>query len=50
MICAIPEPIGWMLVGYFAAWVSILTWEVGKTFYLAIRDRLVDDEEEEEDF
>jgi hypothetical protein len=47
MICAIPEPIGWALVGYLAAWTTILGWKVGKTLYLAIKDRLANDEEED---
>jgi hypothetical protein len=47
MIYAIPEPIGWALVGYLAAWATILGWKVGKTLYLAIKDRLANDEEED---
>jgi hypothetical protein len=50
MICAIPEPIGWIVVGYLTAWMTILGWKVGKTLYLAIKDRFAKDEEEEEDF
>lgn len=48
MMYAIPEPVGWILVGYLAAWVSIFGWRVGKTLYLAIKDRLVDDYKEED--
>lgn len=49
MICAIPEPIGWIVVGYLTAWANILGWKLGKILYLAIKDLLADDEEEEED-
>lgn len=50
IICAIPEFIGWMMVGYLTAWVTILDWKVGKILYWTIKDRLANDEEEEEDF
>lgn len=50
MICAIPEPIGWIVVGYLIAWATILGWKLGKILYLAIKDCLANDEEEEEDF
>ena len=44
MICAIPEPIGWILVGYLIAWVGILAWRIGKILYLGLAN------DKEEDF
>ena len=45
-ICAIPENIGWMLVGAVSAYASVAGWMVGKTIYLAIKERMEDDEEQ----
>ena len=44
-ICTIPENIGWMLVGAAGAYASVAGWMVGKTIYLAIKERMKDDEE-----
>jgi hypothetical protein len=45
MICAIPEHIGWMLVGAIDAYATVAGWMLGKTIYLAIKERMEDDEE-----
>lgn len=45
MICAIPEHIGWMLVGAVRAYATVAGWMLGKTIYLAIKERMEDDEE-----
>ena len=45
MICAIPESIGWIIVGALGAYTSVAGWMLGKTIYLAIKERLEDDEE-----
>lgn len=47
MICAIPEPIGWIVVGYLTALATILGWKLGKILYSAIKDRFANDEEED---
>jgi hypothetical protein len=46
MICTIPDPIGWMLVGSLGTLCAIMGWKVGKLIYIAIKERLEDDEEE----
>ena len=48
LLCAIPEHIGWMLVGAVGAYASVAGWMVGKTIYKAIKERFEDDEECEE--
>ncbi len=45
MICAIPEYIGWIIVGATGAYASVAVWMLGKTIYLAIKERMEDDEE-----
>lgn len=46
LICAIPEHIGWMLVGALGAYTSVAGWMVGKTIYKAIVECLEEDEDE----
>ena len=48
MICAIPDHIGWMLVGITGTLCCFMGWKVGKLIYIAIKERLEDDEECEE--
>ena len=45
LIYAIPEYIGWMLVGALGAYVSVAGWMVGKTIYKAIAERFEDEGE-----
>ena len=45
LICRIPDHIGWMLVGALGAYASVMGWKVGKMIYIAIKERLEDDEE-----
>jgi hypothetical protein len=45
LLCAIPDHIGWMLVGALGAYASVAGWMVGKTLFLAIKERWEDDEE-----
>lgn len=45
LICAIPENVGWMIVGAIGAYTSVVGWMVGKAIYLAIKERMEDDEE-----
>ena len=47
LICAIPENVGWMLVGMATTAVIIMGWMVGKAIYLAIKERLADAQEDE---
>jgi hypothetical protein len=44
-ICAIPEEIGWALVGFVGAFTLMLAIQVGKDIVQAIKDRMEDDEE-----
>ena len=46
LICAIPEHIGWMLVGALGAYASVAGWKVGKCIYKAIKERFEEEEEE----
>lgn len=46
LICAIPENVGWMLVGAAGAYASVMGWKVGKLIYIAIKERLGNGEEE----
>ena len=48
MICAIPENVGWMMVGALGMACVIMGWKVGKLIYIAIKERMEDDEEEME--
>lgn len=45
MICAIPEEIGWELVGFAGAFTLIMAIKVGKVIVEAIKERMEDDEE-----
>lgn len=47
LLCAIPDHIGWMLVGAVGAYASVMGWKVGKLIYDSIKERLEDDECEE---
>ena len=47
LICAIPENVGWMLVGAVGAYASVAGWMVGTTIYKAIKERLEENNEEE---
>ena len=46
LINAIPESIGWSMVGYTTAWLHIMMWQLGKCLYLMWKERREDDEEE----
>lgn len=46
LINAIPENIGWGMVGYVTAWLHIMMWQLGKCLYLMWKERREDDEEE----
>ena len=46
MICAIPENVGWMMVGALGMACVIMGWKVGKLIYIAIKERLEDNGEE----
>lgn len=45
LICAIPEYIGWMLVGALGAYASVAGWMLGKIIYKAIAERFEDEDE-----
>jgi hypothetical protein len=45
LICAIPEHIGWMLVGAVGAYTSVAGWMVGKAIYKAIVECIEDEDE-----
>ena len=42
LICAIPENVGWMLVGAVGAYASVAGWMLGTTIYKAIKAPNVD--------
>jgi hypothetical protein len=46
VLCAIPEEIGWVIVGAVGMLTVMVGWKVGKSIFTAIKDRLTDDEEE----
>lgn len=48
MICAIPENVGWTLVGFTACLCCVMAVKLGKIIVQAIKDRLKDEEEGEE--
>ena len=48
LICAIPENVGWMLVGAAGALCAMMGWKVGKMIYIAIKERIEENNEEEE--
>lgn len=47
LLCGIPDHIGWVIVGAVGMLTAIMAAKVGKIIYIAIRDRLTDDEEME---
>ena len=47
LLFGIPEYIGWVIVGAVGMLTAIMATKVGKIIYIAIRDRLTDDEEME---
>ena len=47
LLFGIPENIGWVIVGAMGMLTAIMAAKVGKIIYIAIRDRLTDDEEME---
>ena len=47
LIYRIPGNIGWVIVGAVGMLTAIMAGKVGRIIYMAIRDRLTDDEETE---
>lgn len=47
IICAIPEEIGWVLVGFVGAYDLMMVIKLGKVIVKAIKERLEDDDEED---
>ena len=47
LINAIPDHIGWMMVGALGMACCVMSWQVGKVIYIAIKERMMDDEAEE---
>lgn len=47
MICAIPEEIGWVLVGFIGAFALMMIVKLGKVIVEAVKERLEDDDEED---
>ena len=45
MICAIPEEIGWALVGFVGAFTLMMAIKVGKAILEAIKERMEEDGE-----
>ena len=45
-ICAIPEEIGWALVGASAMLCVVMAVDLGKTIVKAIKERMDEDEDE----
>lgn len=45
MICAIPEEIGWTLVGFIGAFTLMMAVKVGKVIVEVIKERKEDNEE-----
>ena len=43
MICAIPESVGWAIVGATGVVAVMMAVEVGKTIYRAIKSRVEED-------
>ena len=48
MLCRIPDHIGWMMVGATGALCAVMLVVLGRTIYFAIKERLEDDECEEQ--
>ena len=46
MLCKIPENVGWAIVGALGMACVIMGVYVGRIIFIAIKDRLTDDEEE----
>lgn len=46
MICAIPEEIGWVLVGFVGAFALMMAIKLGKVIIEVIKERMEDDEED----
>ncbi|MBO5730271.1 MAG: hypothetical protein J6R67_03660 [Treponema sp.] len=44
LICRIPNHIGWMMVGALSVACWVMSWKVGKLIYMAIKERMEDDE------
>lgn len=49
MVCAIPESVGWVIVGVACMLTSILVIQTGKMIYKAIKDRIECWKEEQEE-
>lgn len=47
-ICSIPENIGWIIVGVAGAFLGMSLIEVFKIAVIAIKERIEDEEDEEE--
>ena len=47
LLFRIPDNIGWVIVGAVGMLTASMAAKVGKIIYIAIRDRLTDDEEME---
>ena len=47
MLCRIPDHIGWMMVGALGVACCVMGWKVGKMIYIAIKERMEDDEDED---
>ena len=47
LLFRIPDNIGWIIVGTLGMLAAIMTAKVGKIIYIAIHDRLTDDEKTE---
>lgn len=48
LICAIPENVGWLLVGALGAYTTVAGWMVCKAIYTAIKERLEERKDNEE--
>ena len=47
LICRIPDHIGWMMVGALGMACWMMGWKVGKMIYIAIKERMEDDGNED---
>ena len=47
LLCKIPDHIGWMVVGSLGTLCWIMGWKVGKLIYIAIKERIEENNEEE---
>lgn len=48
MLCRIPDHIGWMMVGATGALCAVMLVVLGRTIYFAIKERLEDEECEDQ--